>query len=197
MTIQVTGKNIDVGDALRNYCIDRVEQVLEKYVGRSFPGHVRIEKNRNNFEANCTVNLWNGMVIQAHGMDIDPHNSVDEAVEKLEKRVRRHKRRLKNHHQHHAQQQEAEVLEQMANGQTVATDYLIKPGDHKDGTGDEPVPVIIAETKTKLGEMSVSDAVMQMDLGDQRILVFRNSSNGDINIVYRRDDGNIGWIDPK
>ena len=195
MTIQVTGKNIKVGESLRSYSIDRVEQATSKYLGKTFPGHVRIEKVRNNFETTCTLNLWNGMVVNAHGVAVDPHNSVDEAVERLEKRLRRYKRRLKNHHQNHTEQLKKETSAQM-NGHLVAMDYLVKPGDHDEGTGTEPTPVIVAETEAAVSEMSVSDAVMLMDLGDQHILVFKNKNQGAINIVYRREDGNIGWIDP-
>ncbi len=185
MTIQVTGKNLNIGDALRTHAVEAVQRALDKYIGRSFPGHVRIEKNRNSFETNCTVDLWNGFSLNAHGHSVDPHSSVEEAVEKLEKRLRRYKRRLKNHHNN----QKRDFNE------VFATDYLINPSETEESSGQEDTPLIVAETKAKIRELSVSDAVMQLDLANEAVLMFKNSSHGHINLIYRREDGNIGWID--
>jgi len=184
MTIQVTGKNLNVGEALRSYVQERVVQTVEKFIGREATGHVRIEKEHGEFRTNCTIHLWQGMSLEAHGVAPDAYQSADRACERLEKRVRRYKRRLKRHGG------------ETPRKQTHATDYVIQASLEGQEERDEDNPVIIAEAETPVHEMAVSDAVMQMDLSDRPFVVFRNASHGEINVVYRRDDGNIGWIDP-
>ena len=97
MTIQVTGKNLDVGEALRSYVQERVVHTVEKFIGREPSGHVRIEKEHGEFRTNCTIHLWQGMSLEAHGVAADAYQSADRACERLEKRVRRYKRRVKRH----------------------------------------------------------------------------------------------------
>lgn len=183
MTIQVTGKNLDVGEALRGYVQERVVHTVEKFIGRAPSGHVRIEKEHGEFRTNCTIHLWQGMSLEAHGVAADAYQSADRACEHLEKRVRRYKRRVKRHGGGETPRK-----------QTPATDYVIQAlqGEER----DDDNPVIIAEAESPVHEMAVSDAVMQMDLSDRPFVLFRNASHGEINVVYRRDDGNIGWIDP-
>jgi ribosomal subunit interface protein len=185
MTIQVTGKNLDVGEALRSYVQERVVHTVEKFIGRQPSGHVRIEKEHGEFRTNCTIHLWQGMSLEAHGMAADAYQSADRACERLEKRVRRYTRRLKQHGGGETPRK-----------QTPATDYVIQASSEGPEERDDDNPVIIAEVESPLHEMAVSDAVMQMDLSDRPFVVFRNASHGEINVVYRRDDGNIGWIDP-
>jgi len=185
MTIQVTGKNLDLGEALRGYVQDRVAHTVERYIGRTPSGHVRIEKERGEFRTNCTIHLWQGMSLEAHGVAADAYQSADQACERLDKRVRRYKRRVKKHGG-------------VDRKETHAVSYVVQPRQegHEEREGEEENPLIIAEAPTVVHEMSVSDAVMQMDLSDLAFVVFRNASHGEINVVYRRDDGNIGWIDP-
>ena len=185
MTIQVTGKNLDVGEALRSYVQERVVHTVEKFIGREPAGHVRIEKEHGEFRTNCTIHLWQGMSLEAHGLAPDAYQSADRACERLEKRVRRYKRRLKRHGGGETPRK-----------QTAATSYVIQASQEEREESDEDNPIIIAEAETPVHEMAVSDAVMQMDLSDQSFVVFRNASHGEINVVYRREDGNIGWIDP-
>jgi ribosomal subunit interface protein len=185
MTIQVTGKNLDVGEALRSYVQGRVGQTVEKFIGRDTTGHVRIEKEHGEFRTNCSIHLWQGMSLEARGEAPDPYQSADLACERLEKRVRRYKRRLKR-----------KGGGETPRRQTPATDYVIQAAQAEHKERDEDNPVIIAEAESPVHEMSVSDAVMQMDLSDRPFVMFRNASHGEINMVYRRDDGNIGWIDP-
>jgi ribosomal subunit interface protein len=185
MTIQVTGKNLDVGEALRSYVQERVVHTVEKFIGREAAGHVRIEKEHGEFRTNCTIHLWQGMSLEAHGMAPDAYQSADRACERLEKRVRRYKRRLRRHGGGETPRK-----------QTAATSYVIQASQEEREESDEDNPIIIAEAETPVHEMAVSDAVMQMDLSDQSFVVFRNASHGEINVVYRREDGNIGWIDP-
>jgi ribosomal subunit interface protein len=185
MAIQVTGKNLDVGDTLRSYVLDRVMHSVEKFIGRETTGHVRIEKEHGGFKTNCSIHLWQGMSLEAQGVAPDAYQSADLACERLEKRVRRYKRRLKRHGGGDSPRK-----------QTPATDYVIQAGREELEERDEDNPVIIAEAETPVHEMAVRDAVMQMDISDRPFVVFRNARNGEINVVYRRDDGNIGWIDP-
>jgi hypothetical protein len=145
---------------------------------------VRIEKEHGAFRTDCTIHLWQGMSLEAHGTAPDAYQSADRACERLEKRVRRNKGRLKRRGG------------ETPRKQTPAADYVIQAGGEDREEHDEDNPVIIAEAEMPLHEMAVSDAVMQMDLSDRSVVVFRNASNGEINVVYRRDDGNIGWIDP-
>ena len=183
MTIQVTGKNLDVGEALRGYVQERVSQTVEKYIGRTPSGHVRVEKEHGEFRTDCTIHLWQGMSLEAHGVAADAYQSADLACERLEKRVRRYKRRVKKHGGHSARKE------------TPAASYVLQSRQDGQEESDEDNPIIIAEAETVVHEMAVSDAVMQMDLSDRPFVVFRNASHGEVNVVYRRDDGNIGWID--
>jgi ribosomal subunit interface protein len=192
MTIKVTGKNVDLGESLREYALNRIDGSLDKYSGRSVSGQISVEKNADGFFTQCSIHLASGLDVQCTGLAQDAYGSVDSAMDRLEKRLRRYKRRLKSHGQ------SADGPEQLF--ESVGIDYVLDAesvGDHPDGA--EVVggsPAVIAEAPARVRAMSVSDAVMQMDLADQAFLVFRNASHGGINVVYRRPDGNIGWIDP-
>ncbi len=194
MTIKIIGKNIDVGDALREHLQSRIEESLNKYLGRSFPGHASIEKVNGNFATLIFITLWSGINLQAKAEAPDPYASADAAAERIDKRLRRYKRRLKDHHAKFS-----------GNGRLPAEgamNYVIQPyeGDENDEEKTHETngaPVIIAETRTEIRQLQVSDAVMEMDLSEQSFLIFKNAKNGKINIIYRRDDGNIGWIDPE
>jgi ribosomal subunit interface protein len=185
MTIQVTGKNLDVGEALRGYVQERVGHTVERFIGRKTTGHVRIEKEHGEFRTNCSIHLWQGMSLEAHGVAPDAYQSADIACERLEKRVRRYK-----------QKQRRYDASESPRKQTPAMDNVIQAANEKHEERDEDNPVIIAEAEIPVDEMAVSDAVMQMDLSGRPFVVFRNAGHGGINVVYRRDDGNIGWIDP-
>ncbi len=189
MSIQVTGKHIEVGEAFQKFVNERITQVLEKYVGSELSGHLRIEKERNNFRTNCHIQLKSGLVMQSQGEAGDAYASAEVAFEHLEKRVRRYKRRLKNHHQGKTTQDKG--------FEHLAADYVVRSGEDEAKGEDNPAPVIISENERRYGEMPVSEAVMQLDLADDPVIVFRNAAHGGLNIVYRRADGNIGWIDPK
>jgi ribosomal subunit interface protein len=183
MAIQVTGKNLDVGEALRGYVQERVAQTIEKYIGRAPSGHVRVEKEPGGFRTNCTIHLWQGMSLEAHGVATDAYQSADLACERLAKRVRRYTGKVKRH---------GGSLRK----ETPAASYVLQSPQEGQEEIDEDNPIIVAEAETVVHEMAVGEAVMQMDLSDRPFVVFRNASHGEINVVYRRDDGNIGWIDP-
>jgi len=188
MTIKVTGKNIDLGESLRAYALNRVDSALDKYSGRSLSGQISVEKNHDGFFTHCAMHLESGLDVQSTGSGVDAYGSVDSAVERLEKRLRRYKRRLKSHGQ--GVDGPAQLYE------SAGIDYVIDAEQAADAESGAGAPVVVAETPARVRAMSVSDAVMQMDLADQAFLVFRNASHGGINVVYRRPDGNIGWIDP-
>jgi len=188
MQLRVTGKNIDVGDALREQITDRLGAALEKYFSGGWSGQVTIERERVGFRTECRIHLDSGIDLQSRGKAQDAHQSFDQAAERIEKRLRRYKRRLKDHHLEHA-----------AEESLAATSYVIAaPGEDEDGEeaakGDNPV--VIAETETKVRRMTVGMAVMALDLAEAPVVVFRNIANDRLNVVYRRGDGNIGWIDP-
>ena len=183
MTLQVTGKNLDVGEALRTYVTERIEHTLDKYVGSSLSGHVRIEKERTQFRTDCSIQLRSGLTLQSHGEAQDAYASADLALERLEKRLRRYRRRLKKHHG-------------PAPETATAAPYYVIQADAEEASEDDDNPVIVAETETVIHEFAVSDAVMEMDLSQKAFVIFRNASHGGLNVVYRRPDGNIGWIDP-
>jgi ribosomal subunit interface protein len=189
MAIQVTGKNIDLGAALRSYVSEKIEKAFERYGRQGISANIFVEKERGQFTTTCTVHLASGLSLQAHGSAAEAHPSVDEAVERLEKRLRRYKRRLKNHHQANSAKPGATLS---------AIDYVIRQSENDDAEENEtaPAPTIVAETPTEIHELSVGDAVMRMDLAERSFLIFKNASHGRLNVVYRRDDGHIGWVDP-
>lgn len=191
MDIQVSGKNMDLGAALQSHVQDRLREGVTKYFDRGSEAAVIFAKERSQTECNLTAHLSSGVVLAAHGEGGDAYSAFEDALDKLEKRVRRYKRRLKNHH---------------ANGKTPASAetaayYLLKPLDAEAETEEDlpeadPHPVIVAESQTTLREMTVGSAVMQLDLADSPVIVFKNAAHGRLNIVYRRRDGHVGWIDP-
>lgn len=191
MTLQVTGKNIDVGTAYKSYIAEKLSTVLEKYIGPEISGHVRLEKERGRFHTQCSIRLRTGLMLEAHGEGGDAYASADMAVERLDKRVRRYKRRIKDHHVKHGGRDSAELLGDMARDYTVRVDAEEAEPAH----GEHPV--IIAETERPIRELPVSEAVMHLDLTESAFLVFKNAAHGELNVVYRRPDGHIGWIDPK
>ena len=186
MAIQITGKNLDLGASLRGYVTDRLEKAFDKYGTDGLSGHIFVEKEHGQFMTQCSVHLRSGLSLQSEGCAGEAYASVDEAMDRLEKRLRRYKRRLKN--RHGSDRNDVADL--------AAIDYTIRPDEDAE-TGDaELAPAIIAETQMAIRELSVGDAVMEMDLAEKAFVVFMNASNGRLNVVYRRGDGNIGWIDP-
>jgi ribosomal subunit interface protein len=191
MTIKVTGKNIEVGEAFQTYVTGKISSVLEKYIGPEVGGHVRVEKERGRFRTNCSILLRTGLLLESQGEAGDAYTSADAALDRLEKRVRRYKRRLKSHHHGAASY--------AAPRETTASDYLVRIDEEAYEADSHQVeaPLIVAESERVLREMPVSEAVMQLDLTEDAFLIFRNAGHGGVNIVYRRADGNIGWIDPE
>lgn len=192
MSLQVTGKHINVGDSFKSYVAEKIDAAVEKYVGQHLTAHVRVEKERGRFHTSCSVRLRSGLLLEATGGGADAYASADTALEHLEKRLRRYKRRLKN--RHHASNGHLPAPEMRV------VDSVIEPADEGEGGGTGPEvtdhPVVVAETGRSVRVVAVNEAVMQLDLTEDAFLVFRNAASGEINVVYRRKDGNIGWIDP-
>lgn len=187
MQLRVTGKNIDVGDALRDQVRERLDGALGKYFDGGASIAVTVEREKSGFKTDCRVHLDSGMDLQTSGQAGDAYLSFDQAALKLEKRLRRYNRRLKDHHKNGGA---AEF------GQ--ATSYVIAASeDEADEEAPlEDNPVVIAEGLTALRSMTVGMAVMSLDLSEAPVCVFHNVANGRLNVVYRRPDGNVGWIDP-
>jgi ribosomal subunit interface protein len=188
MTIQVTGKNVDAGDAYQTYASDKIKTIISKYIARQTDSHIRLEKERGVFRTHCAVKLASGLVLEAAGEGGDAYASADDAAHRLETRVRRYKERLKDHSNEQAAGRKRKSFD--------ARDYVVSVAE---GAGVEPTaeahPLIIAETARNIGEMAVSEAVMQLDLSEAPFLIFKNAAHGGLNIVYRRADGHIGWVD--
>jgi ribosomal subunit interface protein len=188
MTIQVTGKNIGAGEAFQIYVTDKISDVLDKYIGPELSGHVRVEKSKIGFRTDCSLRLRTGLLVEAHGEGPDAYASADAAIERLDKRVRRYKRRLKSHH-HRASD--------LAKGATDTNEYVVQIEEEVVGKDVAAAPVIVAESLGVLQELTVSEAVMQLDLTDKEFLLFRNAAHGRVSVVHRRPDGHVGWIDPQ
>ena len=195
MQVQVTGKHVDVGDALRTRVADELSSSIGKYFDRGGGADVVVSREGHSFKVDCSVTLASGQQLTTHGLGGDAHVAVDAAVSKMETRIRRYKRRLKDHH-HQA----------LAKQQETAAYFVLQPTDFEEEDEDDwggdsieafPETMVIAETETPIRTMTVSMAVMQLDLTEAQAIVFRNAAHGGFSVVYRRADGNIGWIDPE
>jgi ribosomal subunit interface protein len=189
MPFRVSGKNIEIGEAIRERINARVIESLEKYFDGGFSGHVTVGKEAFGFHTECVVHLDSGVVLRADAMAADAYLSADQAAGNLEKRLRRYHRRLKDNHGNGRALDDVPVID--------APSYVIAAPDHE---GDDEAaafnPVIIAESTTSLKQLSVSEAVTELDMTGVAVMVFRHAIHGGINVVYRRADGNVGWIDP-
>ena len=192
MTFRVSGKNIDIGEALRTRVSSRVAEAIDKYFHGGYSGHVTVGKEAFGFRTECVVHLDSGIVLQSDAMAGDAYSSADQAAERIEKRLRRYKRRLKDRHAARANGRHAEALAPAVD----APSYVIEAPSEETEEIVEFNPVIIAESTTVLRSLSVSDAVMELDMTGVPVVVFRHAGHGRINLVYRRPDGHVGWIDP-
>ncbi|MBT5295663.1 MAG: ribosome-associated translation inhibitor RaiA [Octadecabacter sp.] len=188
MRYQITGKQIDIGQALQTHVQTEMGEVFEKYAGRPTDANVVFSKSGHEFVCEAEVHLSTGLTAQAKGHATEIYAAFDSASEKMEKQLRRYKRRLKDHHKERSQPVEL----------SDAGSYILASNSESDEQEPEGVSsMIVAEMETKIPELSVGEAVMQMEIANAPVLVFRNEGHSGINVVYRRDDGNIGWIDPR
>lgn len=201
MELSVHGKQIDVGDALRTHVEDKIEDLNSKYFNHATFATVTFSKEghgRPRTKAQISIKLGKNIMIVADSTNPEPYAAFDAASEKAAKQLRRYKRRLRDHHEHQKQTPETESAKAM----NYVIQAMPETLNDTDGSNDQEAsasaaPVVIAEMATDIETMSVSDAVMRMDLSDQPALLFRNASNSSINVVYKRTDGNVGWIDPQ
>ena len=190
MALRVSGKNLDVGEALRGQITARITHAVRRFYDGGVTGHVVVEPEGTGFRTDCTLHLSSGVTLQTDGMAHDAYVSAEKAAERLERRLRRYNRRLKDRHS-------AQSSRDSNNWSLDVTSYVIQaPEDDLDDPETGFHPVVIAETKKNVTNMSVSDAVLDLDLTGAPVMVFRHATSGRINMVYRRSDGNIGWIDP-
>lgn len=182
MALQIVGKQMETGDAIRERITDRLESALAKYFDGGHDALVTLEKGRNGFDVDCMIRLDTGLSIHASGEGADAHQAFDVTAEKIEKQLRRYNRRLKNHHQRASSM--------------PAADFVLSPDLPDEETPGTDNPVVIAESASSVSTMSVADAVMALDLGQDPFLLFRHSGSDRINLVYRRPDGHVGWLDP-
>ena len=184
MRIQVSGKHMDVGEALTSHVETELAAAVSKYADEVIDAEVIFSRDGHDFKSDAVVKLGRGLTAKASNKAGEVYASFDGLAEKIEKQVRRYKRRLKQHRGDAA----AEI---------PAAAYVIAGARDEDENSESLAPVVIAETKTKLRSLSVGEAVMQMELEHAPFLMFRNDANGRFNIVFQREDGNIGWVDPE
>ena len=203
MQIQVSGKHVDVGDALGS----RISQELEDGIGKYFErgaqdAEVVVSKDGHGFKVDCWVRLASGQSLVTTGLGGDAHGAFSDSLEKLEKRVRRYKRRLKDHHigpkglsPEKTENAAREVARSMVfrDPENVEDDTFGDAGNE----GPPPVGMVIAETEHEIRTLTVGRAVLELDMTGYPVVLFRNAAHGGLSVVYRRPDGNVGWIDPE
>jgi ribosomal subunit interface protein len=189
MRYQISGKQIDIGDALQTHVKDTLGAAVGKYSERPTDATVIFSKSGAEFVCEATVHLSTGLTASAKGHAHEIYAAFDAASEKMEKQLRRYKRRLKDHHRDRPQP--VETLD--------APMYVLAASGHveEEHEPEDLQPIIIAEMETKIPSLSVGEAVMQMELSGSPVLVFRNEKHSGVNVVYRREDGNVGWVDPR
>jgi len=190
MQLSVNGKQLDIGDSLREHIEREVPTIVGKYFANPTDADVTVSKEGATFRTDIAVHVGKGIIVQGHAQSEDPYACFDEAAEHMAKRLRRYKRRLRDHHRERSQKED--ILR--------AAQYVLAAEDEDETDTTEHAepeqPVIVAEMQTQIETLSVGAAVMRMDLANIPAMLFRNSAHGGLNMVYVRTDGNIGWVDP-
>ena len=186
MDIRVSGHQIDTGAALQEHAADRLGSIVEKYFNRALSSHVTFNKApANAFACDIVLHVMHGLIMKAHAEAHDAHQAFDKAADKIDKQLRRYKRRLNDRHEqsaHAAKEEEAA--------------YTVFAVEEPEAEIESDAPLVVAETRIDIPETSVSDAVMLLDFRHTNALFFKNAGTGRHNMVYRRDDGSIGWVEP-
>ena len=180
MSIHVAGHQMDVGDSLNTFIQTELRALLDKYVGEIHESQVHLSKDHHEFVTDLAVHVSKNLVVHSKGRDSDAYKSFTDALVKLENRVKKYRSRLRDRKRHDAA--------------GVAAAYFVVNHAAEDSGAD--TPVVIAEMTHDIHHLTVSEAVMKLDLGDVPVVMFKNAGNDQLNVVYRREDGNIGWIDP-
>jgi ribosomal subunit interface protein len=193
MQITVAGKQVDISDALRIRVSTSMDTIAGKYFDHAIEARVTFSRARSFFTCDINVHAGRGLQLRGEGEAADANAAFDDAAEHIAKRLRRYRRRVNDHHRDMATRDQPEAARQ----------FILREEDDSaeaavvDGrTADDAFATVVAETQTEIAILSVGEAVMRMDLADQVVMMFRNSANGVLNVVYRREDGHIGWIDP-
>lgn len=192
MRYQISGKNMDVGEALTSHVKTELGETVDKYSQRPTDATVVFSREAHQHTCDAVVHLSTGLTVQAKGAAAEIYAAFEACREKMDKQLRRYKRRLKDHHKDRTEP----VAFEQAGMYVLAADeeeWHTEEGQAADGIQ----PMIIAEMETRVPTLSVGDAVMQMELAGSPLLVFRNEKHGGVNVVHRREDGNVGWIDPR
>ena len=188
MRYQISGKQIDVGEALQTHVKAELGEVVEKYAQSPPECVVVFSRSAHEYVCEAVIHLSTGLTAQAKGHATEIYAAFESCREKMDKQLRRYKRRIRNHHNTRATPVEF----------GGASSYILAATEDADeAEPDSLQPVVIAEMETKIPSITVGEAVMQMELAGQKMLVFRNEGHGGVNVVYRREDGNIAWIDPR
>ena len=190
MNLIVKGQQIDVGDALREHVRSSLDDVFGKYFGDAIDATVTFSRDAHLYRASVSAHVGRGIMAQSEALADQPYVACDQALERLAKRLRRHKRRLRDHHKAPPQMESAGLY-------VLAPDLDSESDDGSAGEKTDGLPTVIAEMKTDIATLTVSEAVMRLDLADDGALMFVNRAHGGLNMVYRRADGNVGWVDPK
>lgn len=187
MQYQIAGKQIDIGEALQTHVKLGLDDMVSKYSGRPTDANIIFSKSGHEHVCEVIIHLSTGLTVQARGHDHEIYAAFESCRDKMDKQLRRYKRRLKDHHRERPVEH------------SDASSYILASSEYADESEPETLqPMIIAETETTVPTLSVGEAVMQMELAGAPVLVFRDEKEGSgVNIVYRREDGNIGWIDPR
>jgi ribosomal subunit interface protein len=193
MRVQVSGKHVAVGDALRTRIIDELTGAIGRYFERGGDAEVVVSRDGHGFKVDCAVTLATGQHLLSHGLAADAHAAFSLALSKIETRIRRYKQRLKSH----GQQTTSKAAETAALYVLRGVDDVAEEDWEEPPAGGPPTAMVIAETEAPLKTMTVSMAVLDLDLTESQAIVFRNAAHGGLSVVYRRNDGNIGWIDPE
>ena len=186
MDIRVSGHQIETGSALQDHASDRLNAIVDKYFSRAISSHVTFGKApAGAFACDIVTHVTQGLVLKAHGEAQDAHQALDAAAGKIDKQLRRYKRRIQDRHE-----QAAHAIREEEAAYTIFEAEDVEEADDGDS------PLVIAETKVDIPEASVADAVMMLDLRDTNAMFFKNAGTGRHNMVYRRRDGSIGWVEP-
>jgi ribosomal subunit interface protein len=187
MQVHITGKNLDIGSALRQHIEEKVSSHVDKYFERAISASITVEKQKSTFSSECVLHLATGLKLHSKGEGGDAYSSFDLCLEHMGKRLRRYKRRLNNHHR---QRQEPIIAAE------AASFVIASAPESENEESEELNPAIIAESTREILSLSVGEAVMKLEISNMPFVLFKNDKHDQINIVYRRDDGNIGWVDP-
>ena len=193
MQLSVKGKQLDIGSALRGHVEDSLERILGKYVGDAIVARVTLSREARLYRASVSAHVGRNILLEAQGEAAEPYPAFDAAADRLSKRLRRHKRRLRNHHKEAPAEYEPVQAQQYILAGPEPTEAVVEEPE----TGSADQPVVVAEMAAEIPSLTVSEAVMRMDLADLPAMMFRNSAHGGLNMIYRREDGNIGWLDPR